>query len=88
MELDLKNNRIVMSSGRTFYAYACVIGLITDDDAERNDRLTYGYDGYLGGLEVEQLDSADLVELADYMIERWQRFKDKALKQTSSQAQT
>ena len=74
-------NEVVFSSGRQRYACAGILGI-----AEWQGRMvvTYGYDGVFYTQEEntqeylpldQLLTSADLVELSDYMIERWTKFK-------------
>ena len=68
---------VVFSSGRERPCYGKIIG-VTQDMA-----VSYGFDGTLWSGEDEDLyddplTTADLLELADYMIEQWQKFKDYA----------
>lgn len=63
-----------LKSGRTVYANQEIFGI----DPELN--LTEGYDGsvdmeqFMDG-EVVALTKEDLIEIADMMIDRWQRYK-------------
>ncbi len=84
--MEIKGDTVTFSSGRTRYANRGIIGLSPD--------LTVS-EGYDGGFQTEpyewdEPDESDLakedrIELADYMIAQWQRFKDK---QTDVEGQT
>ena len=73
--MEIKDSTVKFSSGRTRYANAGIIG-IGDDDS-----VSEGYDGELwfpgeGPFDkADKLSPADLAELADYMIARWQEWK-------------
>jgi hypothetical protein len=77
--MKYENDNMVFTSGRRRYSNGGIVGIDLD-----SDDVTEGYDGYfwLGGdshlpSDENNLSDADLVELADHMIERWQRFKAK-----------
>lgn len=60
------------SSGRRVCSNLGIIGI------SPNLELFEGYDGRLGG--CHKLTKEDRIELADYMIERWGKFKEQAPK--------
>lgn len=60
---------VKLSTGRSFYAYAGILGL----DAEAED-LRYGYDGTAGDPEGGPLTPAERAEIATLMVERWTRW--------------
>ena len=76
--MEIKGNKVLFSSGRTRYANQGIIGL--------SPRLTVS-EGYDGGFRTEidewddpdenDLTKEDRIELADYMIAQWQKFRDK-----------
>lgn len=67
--MEIKGKEIIFSSGRTFYAYAGVIGLSPSLEVME------GYDDCFGlGADLTKEETQ---ELADYMICQWQKFKDK-----------
>lgn len=72
--MKIDGDTITFSSGRTTYANCGIVGL--------SDRLTVsqGSDGGIGwppydAGDHDDLTAADMVELADHMIEQWGRFK-------------
>jgi hypothetical protein len=68
-----------LSTGREFYAFHGVIGMSPDDaDCGSSDfggSLPYGSDG---GFEIDEWTLAERVELADYMLGLWRRFRTAA----------
>jgi hypothetical protein len=68
----VENGELFFSSGKVVKAYAGVIGL--SPDCER------AYGGYDQDIheENDELTSDEKIELADYMIGQWQKFKDNA----------
>jgi hypothetical protein len=76
--MEIKGNTVTFLSGRTRSANRGIIGLSPD--------LTVS-EGYDGGFQIEpcewdepdedDLTKEDRIELADYMIAQWQKFKDK-----------
>jgi hypothetical protein len=74
--MKYQNSRYVMSTGREIYANQGIIGLSPDL------HLSGGYDQGIewpsgDWLEPEdRLTAEDMLELADEMISRWQRFRD------------
>lgn len=69
MEVDRDN--LIFSTGKFRYANNGIIGLSEPD--EDGWEVTEGYDG---GIDINDLTKEEKVELADYMINLWQRFKD------------
>jgi hypothetical protein len=69
--MKIDGDRIVFSSGKVRYANNGIIGL------SPHLGVTEGYDGdlWVDGLDNGDLSHADMVELADYMIEQWGNFK-------------
>jgi hypothetical protein len=79
----LEHDTIILDSGRTEYAHQEIVGIGPDLD------ISYGYDGgiNLDGnyLTREGAWSTDeKVELADYMIDLWNQFKEKARRENLS----
>lgn len=79
MKYDKKEGAWVFSSGTTRYADTEHLSIGTWNDAPI---ISYGSDGDFWMLDYERKDmqepaltQADLVELADDQIERWQKFK-------------
>lgn len=90
--LELKIERgdmgssVTLPSGKKLYANNGIISI----DAELG--VTHGYDGDLPAIrrsewmdddewaETEKLTSGQQVELADIMLDRWRRFRDRAAK--------
>ena len=76
--MEIKGDTVTFSSGRTRYANNGIIGLCPD--------LTVS-EGYDGGFPIESyewnkpdendLTKEDCIELADFMIAQWQKFRDK-----------
>jgi hypothetical protein len=63
------------STGRSLYAHQHIIGI-----GLKGDELCYGYDGDLLGFDERGnrtvLTEAERHELADFMIARWQKFRE------------
>ena len=74
-EMEIQDNKVFFSSGKTRYTYKGIIGI----DSEM--KVTEGYDGdFYSEAEFSEDDDKkltkdDLLELAGYMIERWEKFK-------------
>jgi hypothetical protein len=60
---------VLECSGREFYANNQIIGIDPD-----SDYVSEGADGGIGA--ADSFSSAERAELADYMIARWQVFKE------------
>jgi len=77
MCMKIEGDMVVFSSGRTRGASCGIIGLAP------NMEVSEGYDGgFYSGADGEdwkdegdELTKQDLVELADYMIEQWGKFR-------------
>lgn len=65
---ETSGEEMVWNNGRRSYANCGIIGI--DDKGE----ISYGYDG--GFPSGEPLSQEERVELADYMIEQWTKFKN------------
>jgi hypothetical protein len=73
----IKGDKVIFTTGREEYANNGIIGL--------TPKLTVmeGYDGYFYEPQEDWMDEEDYdgitneeqIELADYMIEKWQKFK-------------
>lgn len=66
----VENGKIFFSSGRTANAYGNVIGLTIDAK-----EVLGGYDDHISD-DLGEFTQDEREELADYMISRWQKFKD------------
>lgn len=75
--MKIEGDTVIFSTGKTSYANCGIIGLSPRMDVSE------GYDGgFYNGPdsedwkdEEERLTKAELIELADYMIEQWQKFR-------------
>ena len=75
--MQIEGDYVIFSTGSVRYAQNGVLGLDPDS------RVMQGYDGdfYRGegeeswSKERPKLTTAELCELADYMIKRWQQFR-------------
>lgn len=69
------NDLIRLKSGREFYANCTIVGISEDL------KITEGYDGGIhcvgdyGEDDTDGLTKQDQLELADLMIDRWNKFK-------------
>jgi len=67
----IKRDDVIFSSGKVVYANRGIIGLSMPGE--------YGWEiseGYDGRIDIDELSKQERIELADYMITLWQRFKD------------
>lgn len=64
--MENKGDDLIFSTGTVVYANRGIIGI--------SEELSV-YGGYDNGIEEEELTKEELIELADFMIERWQSFK-------------
>lgn len=72
----LTNNEAIFDSGQSRYANGGIIGLGPDlEVSEGYDGCFYSGDSWLS--KKDSLSKEDLLELADFMIERWSQFKKK-----------
>ena len=75
--MKIGRDEVVFNTGKTRYANGCIIGLGPDMEVSE------GYDGvFYSGPDNEELKDedkrltkAELIELAEYMIEQWQNFR-------------
>lgn len=67
------DEHLIFSTGKKVYTQDGVIGIGVENSK------FYITEGYNGGLYPE-LTTAEKLELADYMIELWQRYKKELLK--------
>jgi hypothetical protein len=65
MKLNEEDDGLTFDNGRECYAHAGIIGI------DNSLHIFYGYDGGLPG----DLTPGERVELADYMINLWEKFK-------------
>lgn len=63
----LDRDRFVLSTGRTWYANAGIIGMKAEGPVAASE-------GYDGGLEAEDWTAGERLELALHMIARWQEW--------------
>lgn len=79
--MEVKGDNLVFSTGKVKYANCGIIGI--DSDLE----ITGGYDhafhrpreDWMDDEDFEGLDKVEQIELADYMISLWSKFKDRAV---------
>jgi len=71
--MKIDGDKVIFSSGRKAYSNGGIIGLSPDGD------IYEGYDGYfhlkMNSEEDDSLTKDELIDLADYMIERWKEFR-------------
>lgn len=71
--IEQDSDGYTFSSGRGLYANCGIIGIAPDL------QLSEGYDGPINWppheLDSNPLTAEDMIELADMMIERWQKFR-------------
>lgn len=75
MYYDADEDELVFASGKRLYVHDGTIGISPD-----LTRLGYGADGPINWPKewnefATQLTVSDIAELADHMIERWQKFR-------------
>ena len=72
--MQIKDDRVIFSTGKILYANCGVIGL-----GPKADYATEGWDGSFEGQDEEEeenyLTQPERVELADYMIALWGKYK-------------
>lgn len=68
--MEAKRDGFRLSTGKRISANCGILGLGFDYDGELT--MFQGYDGGIG----ESLTAGERVEVADYMIALWSRFKD------------
>jgi len=69
--VKIDGNYIVMDNGTRFYAFSGCLGL--DHDPLR---ITYGYDGWVGEFDLDQMRAEHKREIADFMITLWTTFRE------------
>lgn len=74
--MKIEGNKVIFSTGKARYANRGIIGL------HPNMGVSEGYDGWFYNDdedewrdEKQKLSKTELIELADYMIEQWQKFR-------------
>lgn len=72
--MKIKDDYLIFSTGKKVYAHAGFVGIKYDNGW----RISEGYDG--GVYFDEEMTPAECVELADYMINQWVKFKEDKLK--------
>lgn len=75
--MKIIDNNVIFSTGKEKYAHVGIIGLSPELEVFN------GYDGPFHmpealDFEEERLTKAEQIELAEYMINEWQKFKDQA----------
>ena len=70
--IKIENDAVIFSSGKIKGVYAGVIGLTPDCEQVHG-----GYDDTIHE-NGDELTKDEKIELADYMIGQWQKFKDNA----------
>ena len=77
-----------LSSGREIKANLGIIGI--SDIEDRNTDIYHGYDGFIHNQcdedwenpeEFDFLTKKERIEIADYMIQLWKKYKDNATKE-------
>jgi hypothetical protein len=74
-------NKVTFSTGKRIYAYGGIVGISEDLGVFGGyDQDFYDYEADYSwrtepGEDAQHLTDAERVELADYMIERWNNFK-------------
>jgi hypothetical protein len=63
----IESDELTFSSGTKVYANRGIVGIAITDEGIRI------YEGYDGGIDVNKRDG---IELADYMIALWQKYKE------------
>ena len=72
--MKVNGDDVIFSTDKVVYANNGIIGLSEPDEQ-------YGwsiFQGYDGGIDHNELTKSEKNELADYMMNLWQQFKDKA----------
>ena len=70
--MEKNGNKLIFSTGKEIDPYQGIIGINEELD------ITEGYDGYIKDTqcpEMDELTNNELIELADYVIKLWQKFK-------------
>lgn len=74
--MKVEGSDLIFSSGRSLYAHGGIVGMTSTDEPE----ISGGWDNGIGtaaeAMRIEKLSPEDLIELADFMIARWQAFRD------------
>jgi hypothetical protein len=72
--MKINNDYITFkTSGKKYYANCGIIGL--SEPGEDGWQVSGGYDDAFGGCCSEKLSKKEKIELADYMINLWTRFR-------------
>jgi hypothetical protein len=75
--MRIEKDKLIFESGKIVQPYQGIVGINNRFD------ITEGYDGYIRDTQLEsetELSKEELIELADYMIGLWKRFKDEVKK--------
>jgi len=79
MKYNGDDKYILESTGRCFYANCGIIGIDQEFDRDNGLCVSEGYDGWIDLLHTWGEEKAwtpdEAIELADYMIALWTRFK-------------
>lgn len=79
--MKVEGDRIMFHSGTIYYANKGIIGL------DHNLQTYEGYDDYLE-IESSTFSPEQKLELADYMINLWTKYKEKAVLLTLNKGET
>ncbi len=71
MTIDMDKDQLVFTSGKTVYACLGAVGI-----REYSNGTLDVVEGFDGGINTEELSQGERMELADYMIALWQKFKE------------
>jgi hypothetical protein len=76
MAIKFDGDTITFSSGRTLYANRGIVGISLEPKFNEEYYDIYeGYDGTIFWPDLDEGANADMVELAEMMIERWKSFR-------------
>jgi len=67
-------NGYILSTGKEFNANRHIVGISPEDDRSYDFTL---YEGYDGDLYIEEFTNDELIEIADYIIDLWNDYKDR-----------
>ena len=62
-------DKYVLSTGKTFYSNNGIIGIDNHLDV---------HEGYDGGIDTDEFTQEEKNEIADYMIDLWNKFREEA----------
>jgi hypothetical protein len=74
MKFDKAKDELVLESGRRVYAFGGVLGINVNGEPMHP---TYGWDGYLHEQLSGEFTAEERLEIAHWMIDRWDLWADK-----------